>query len=583
MKAVKSFVLAALLAALPFAVAAEDGENTNETNGSIEVGGLLTDVEGSPDMAAEFNTIEEGAVGKLNLETFGGWGSLDLDFKYAARDQNKGSLDFDIKRMVRSHNTYVKHPHRFGHDPMANLESTSRNGKVVRHTDYSPDQEYKIDYSVFYDRTELQFPGFRPLTLAVEYRDQRRNGHTQAFTTNHCDNCHIKSQTHRRDQQTTDGTLEAAVAFKSGVIRARYTDRSLTEAHPSVYGEFDNNLHPELQVPVFDNRMQYDDDVGVVPVDLKPEIDKNLTRLDFRFATKNGFALTANGVWAKTENKSTSEYSGFPTNEAEYSGYVVTAAKRFGNHLRLRWNGKVYQTETNSVWIEPIERVTPAGPHAGQTYYDVYGVRFDQWRDSVLNRDVLESKFDASYRFGRKLGTIRGFWNYKTIDREYYEVAPGETKTTSNILGASYRMRPMKGLRLDAEYRYADINNPFMLVNGACSTLVSDRYPNPWSPETPQYHDQHDTRIADVTASAASWQRAAFSLGWNFGQSTLTGRYVYWDGTNTDGDLTDWSKNRQTATVTFWSPGGESWDWYVAWARQDMKLDAPACIPVFDG
>jgi hypothetical protein len=576
MKAVKFFVLAALLAALPIAVAADDGETTTETEGFIELGGLFTEVTDSPDMAAEFNTIDDGPVGKVKLETYQDWGSLDLKFKYAAQDQHKGHLNFDIKRMVRSHNTYNRFPHRLGHDPMTALESVSRNGKVVRHTDFSPNQDYVMDYSVFEDRTELQFPGFRPLTLAVEFREQNRNGHTQAFTTNHCDNCHIKSQAHRRDQTTTDGTLEAAVAWKSGVVRARYTDRKLREAHPSVYGEFDNNLHPELQVPVFDNRMQYDDDVGIVPVDLKPEIDKNIARLDFRWASKNGFALTANGVWAETTNRGTE-------NKADYSGYVVTAAKRFGSNLNLRWHGKVYQTETNNVFIDTIERTTMAGPHAGLTYEDVYGRTFDHTRYSALNRDGLDSKLGASYRFGRKLGTLRGFWNYKTIDREYYEVLPGEKKTTSNILGVSYRMRPAKGLRLDAEYKYGSVDNAFMAIDATCSTMVSDRYPNPWNPETPQYTEFHAARIAETTASASSWNRAVLALGWSFGQSTLTGRYVYWDGTNTDGDLTDWSKNRQTATITFWSPGGENWDWYAAWAYQDMNMDAPACIAIFDG
>jgi len=577
MKTLQTFVLAALLAALPFAVAADDSDTTtNETVGSIEIGVLIADVEDSPDKAAEFRTTDDGPVGKVKLATFQDWGALDFKFKYAAQDQNSGHLNFDIKRMVRSHNTYNKFPHRLGHDPMYNLNSTSRNGKVVQNTDFSPNQDYVMDYAVFEDRTELQFPGFRPLTLAIEFREQNRNGHTQAFTTNHCDTCHVKSQAHRRDQQTTDGTLEAAVAWKSGVVRARYTNRKLRESHPSVTGEFDKNLHPELQTPVFDNRMQYDSDVGVVPVDLKPEIDKNTTRLDFRWASKNGFALTANGVWSETKSRGTG-------NTADYSGYVVTAAKRFGNNLRLRWHGKVYQTETNSVWIQPIERVTPAGPQAGLTYREIYDVGFEQWRNSALNRDGISSKLDASYRFGRKLGTIRGVWNYDVIDREFYEVAPGEKKTTKNILGVSYRMRPAKGLRLDAELKHGDVTNAFMAIDATCSTLVSEPWPNPWNPDTPQYNDQHATRIADTTATASSWNRAVLALGWTFGQTTLTGRYVYWDGTNTDGDLTDWSKNRSTATITAWSPGGESWDWYVGWAYQDLSLDTPACIPVFDG
>jgi len=574
MKAVTRFVLATVLVALPFAAMADD--NPGETTGSVEVGVLVSDVTDSPDKASEFNTVNEGPTGKVKLQSFQDWGAVDFKFKYMAEDENSGYLDFDVKRMVRSHNSYVKLPHRLGHDPMANLESTSTNGKVVRHTDYSPSQDYVMEYAVFSNRTELQFPGFRPLTLAVEFRDQERNGHTQAFTTSHCDNCHIKSQSHARDQRTTDGTIEASVAWKSGVVRARYTDRQLREGTPSVMTTFDNNLHPEQQIPVFDNRMQFDDDVGLVAADLKPEIDKSTTRLDFRWASTNGFAFTANGVWSSTENRGTG-------NSADYSGYVATAAKRFGTNLRLRWRGKVYQTDTNNVWIEPIQRVTQAGPQAGLTYYDIYGVTFDQWRYSALNRDGLESTLDASYRLGRRGGTLRGQWKYEVIDRDTYEVLPGEKKTTSNVLGISYRLRPAKGLRLDAEVKFGDVKNAFTLIDGSCSTLVSGAYPNPWDRETPQYPDFQNARIAETTASASSWSRATLALGWTLGQTTVTGRYVYWDGDNSDGDLTDWSKTRQNATVTVWSPGGASWDWYVGFAYQDMSLDAPACIPVFDG
>ena len=575
MKALHTIVLATLLAALPFAAVAEEGDD-NYFKGSIEVGALITDVTDSPDMAAEYFTAEEGVAANLKLVSIKDNGSLKLKFKHLAEDQQAGILGFDIKRMVRSHTTYNKFPHRLGHDPMTNLESVSRNHKVVRHTDFSPDRDYVLDYSVFDSRTELQFPGLQALTLAVEVREQQRNGHTQAFTTNHCDNCHIKSQEHRRDQKTSDATIEASVAFKSGAVRARYTDRSLREEHPYVIGTFDNNLHPHLQLPIFDNRIQYDDDAGPLPVDVKPEIDKNITRLDFRWASENGLAITANGVWATTESRNTG-------NEADYSGYVVTAAKRFGKNFRMRWHGKVYETETNSVYIDTIERTTPAGMHAGSTYEDIYGVNFDHWRDSALNRDGLESKLEGSWRVGRKLGTLRGFWSFKQIDREFYEVAPGEHETTSNILGLSYRVRPAKGLRFDAELKHGDVDNVFMFVDGTCSTLVSPRYSNPWSPETPQYHDQYDTQIGDTTASASSWNKAAVSLGYNFGQSSLTGRLVWWDGDNSDGDLTDWSKERQTATITFWAPGGEKWSWYTAWAYQDMSLDAPTCVPVFDG
>jgi hypothetical protein len=577
MKALRIFVLVGLLAVMPWtAVAEENDDSTNETFGSIEIGGLLTDVDGSPDKAAEYYTTDEGPVGKVKLSTYQDWGSFDFGFKYMASDENQGYLDFDVKRMVRSHNDYIKHPHRFGHDPMANLVSTSVNNKVVYKDDLAPTQIYGVDYALFHDRTELQFPSVRALTLAVEYRDQTRSGHTQAFTTSHCDACHVTSRAHPRNESTTDATLEALVGFKSGSIRARFTSRELSERYNTIDTTFDKNLHPELRLPVFDNRMQYDSDVGAVPADLKPDIDKDIARLDFRWASRNGLAITANGVWAETEN----QYTG---NSSDYTGYVATVTKRFKSNLRLRWRGKVYQTDTASVYVDPIQRTSPAGPQAGQTYFDVYGQTFDQFRNSALNRDALQSKLDASFRFGRKAGTVRALWYYDYVDREFYEVLPGEKKTTTNRLGLSYRMRPMKGLRIDAALNHAEVDNAFMLINGACSTLVSEPWPNPWNPDTPQYQDFQAARIAETTASASSWTKAELGLAWLTGSTTISGKYVYWDGDNNDGDLTDWSKERNSLTLTAWTPGGADWDWYLSYAYQDMSLDVPLCIPVFDG
>lgn len=574
MKALTRFVLAALLAALPLAAAAQE-QTTESFTGSMEIGARATDVDGSPDKAAEYRSVEQGPVAKLDLASFGDWGSLDLDFKYLAENEMKGGLDFDVKRMVRSHNSYDAFLHRFGHDPMENLEGTSINGKVVRHTDFSPNAEYDVDYSLFHDRTELQFPGFEALTLAVEYRDQKRSGHMQAYTTSHCDTCHIKSQSHRVDEQTTDAKLEAAIGWKGGEIRGSLASRELRQGQSSVDVTFDTALHPELQTPVFENRLQYDSEVGAIPADLWPDIDKDIGRLDLRFGNEGGLALTANGVWSETENR----YTGY---KADYAGYVATLAARLTNALRLRWRGRVYSIDNDEVYVDTIERVGIAGPQAGLTFEQIYGRNFDHTRYSALDRDALESRLDLSYRLGRN-GTLRGIWDFEAIDRETYEVLPGETETTTNLLGLSYRVRPVKGLRLDAAYKHAEIDNAFMLIDGACSTLESGPYPNPWNPETPQYYDFQEARIAETTASPSSWDKLELGAAWVTGGSTLSGRYVWWDGSNSDGDLSDWSKTSQNATVTWWTPAGESWDWYLGYAYQDSSLDAPACIPVFDG
>jgi hypothetical protein len=572
-------------------VAADDGE---DVTAMAEIGARGTDTTKSPDKAAEYYSIEDGPVAKLRLDAFKGWGSLGFDVDYWATDENRGKLEFDIKRMVRSHTRYNSFPHRLGHERMDYLESTSINGKVVRHTDLSPGQDYDLDYSLLEHRTEFQISSLRALTLAVEFRNQERSGHMQAFTTSHCDNCHTTSQAHRLDERTSDGTLEAAVDWRSGFIKGSVTSRSLTHGTPFVPFNFDNALHPEMQKPVFDNRLQFDNDINPSIADLWPEIDKDVAKLELHLNDLGGFMFSAHGVWSETVNKNTDLQSGytpyppgrgvvFNSLTSKYSGYVANLARLIGKKARFRWRGRVYNISNDDVFIDTIEREGVAGPHAGLTYQDVYNRNFDYWRYSALDRDVFESRFDLSYRLGKKSGKLRFLWDYETIDRENYMVALGETTTTSNVLGITYRLRPAKGWRVDAEVKHGAIDNPFMLLDGTCSTLESPRYTNPWQPETPQYHDFQDARIADVTASPSSWNHIKGGLTYISGKSTVSFNYRWWDGDNKDGDLTDWSRNNQTATLTFFSAPGQTWTWYVGAAWQDSQLDAPACIPIFDG
>jgi hypothetical protein len=547
-----------------------------DVESSVEIGLYNTTQDDSPDMAAEYYDTNGGITANAMISSHSDSGSLEFVAAFQSADTQAGAFNFDLGRTWRSKNTYQKFIHRLGHDPMTNLEATSTNGKVVWHTDLRPDQEYQFNYSVLSSSNELQFEGLDALTIGLDVREQKRRGHTQAYTTSHCDNCHIYSQGHPIDETTTDATVDAKLAWNGGYAKAAFTARSLSHGTSSVPATFDDALHPELQVPVFDNRLQFDSDVGTVPADMWPDIDKNKTRLDLVFTDVGGFTITGNGVFSETENKYTNLKS-------DYRGYILTAAKGWKNGWRLRWRGRAYSIDNDDVFIDVNDRPGIAGPHAGQTFEDVWGVNFDHVRMSALNRDAFESKADLSYRFGRKTGTMRFIWDYDTVDRENFQVLPGEFETTKNLLGASYRVRPAKGWNFEANVKYASVDNAFMLIDGACSTLVSDRYPNPWNPETPQYYQFHEARIADTTASASSWMRADLRAGYSTGNTTFFGKYIYYDGDNNDGDLTDWSRESSTALVTVWSAPTENMNWYATLSWIDSDLDVPACIPVFDG
>lgn len=574
MRQLTLIALVAALVALPLPASAQDDSSVE---GSIEFGGRVTDTSDNPNLAAEYESTEDSAVLDLDLSAFGAWGSLEIEGAWVDSDDNDATVDFDISRMVRSHTSYTKFIHRLGHDPMTNLESTSTNDKAVWYTDLDPDAEYGYSYFDLQHRTEIQIPALRALTLAVEAREQKRDGHVQAYSVSHCDTCHMYSQSHRMDERTTDGTLEAKVDWFSGHAIARLSSRALRHGTPSVMTTYDTAQHPALQAPVFENRLQYDSEVGPVEADKWPNIDKDTAKLQFFFRDVLGFAVNAAGVWSETENA----FTGY---KADYTGYVLNGARRLGDNWRLRWRGRVYSIDNDDVYIDTIERVGIAGPHAGRTYEEIYGKNFDHTRYSALDRDVFESKLDASWRLGKTLGTLRFKWDYSTIDRENFEVLPGETETTENVLGVSWRLRPAKGFKLWAAYDHGEVDNPFMLVNGACSTMVSDRYANPWDPVTPDYDDFQSARIAETTANPSSYDQLKLNGSLSLGTSAmLAASYQWWDGSNSDGDLTDWSRTNQNATITLWSAPATTWDWYVAYAWQDSALDAPACIAIFDG
>jgi hypothetical protein len=392
----------------------------------------------------------------------------------------------------------------------------------------------------------------------------------------HCDTCHVTSQSHPLNEHTRDARVQAKVAWRGGHARASLGSRELRHNVTNLWLTFDDALHPENRNPLFDNRLQYDSAEGPQAVDLWPDIDKDTSRLDLHLDNLAGFVVNAGGVWSETENR----YTGLTS---DYTGYMVNAARRFGSKTRLTWRGRAYSISSDDVFVDTNERVTQAGPHGGQTYEDVYGVNYDWWRRSALDRDALESKLDLSHRLSRKAGTLKLQWEFKSIDRDHYQVLPGEYETTRSIYGLSWRARPGKGLKVNASYRHASIDNPFMLVNGACSTLVSPGVGVPWDPTTPQYDDQHQAQIAETTASPSSWDELKAGLSYSFGKTTLSGSYRFWDGDNRDGDLTDWERSNQSATLTVWSAPTQDWEMYVAYAWQDSELESPMCIPIMDG
>src|SRR5574341_940830 len=436
--------------------------------GSITLGGGSSSLTGSPDVVAPYSPADiSRPVAALSFDT----ASLQLRSRLLDTNDMDHFLKFDVGRVWRSLTTYTRFLPRRGHDPVDYLQAVVRSGRIVQRSDSDAGAAYQYEEGVFETRNEIQPKGLDVLTVILNYRDQRRNGAHQGLVISHCDSCHTVSLTRPVDETQRELSLGARLGWSGGSLRGEVGRSQLNNHAAPVSLLYDKALQPELRTPIFDNRVSYDSIEGPQAVFNQQDVQKPYGKADLSLADVLGFRFNLGGVWSKTENK----YTGL---EADYSGYVLQTSRSFGP-ARLRFRGRAYALSSDPTFVDTRERVGTAGPQAGKTYRDVYGYNPDYDRRSTTDRDVLEANTELSVKLGKKAGTLRAIWNYQGIDRDNYLVAPGETKTSTNVLGASWRASPRKGAKLDAEYRHGDVQNPLMLVNGSCSNIPAISVPSP--------------------------------------------------------------------------------------------------------
>ena len=572
-------LLAVLLIVLvPGLVLAQESEPKTGTEGEIEVGIWDTTVDGSPDVVLEYEPDGTGPVLKGDIKSVGEKGSITYNGEILSSNSMTNDLDFDVNRVFRSSNVLDIMLHRLGHESIDHLQAATYHGRTVSRTDLNPTSEYEIDYQVFETWNEIQPRGMNGLTFGFGYRDQRRDGLRQETVVSHCDSCHVSSMDRPMNEKTTDVGVDLSWAFGQGYVRANYKNRSYSDDPTSIDFLYDRALHPEARTPVWDSRLSFDSLNGPIPIDVRSDTSKDTLGIDGLWASTKGLNIAAEGIWSETKNEGTNIRS-------DFNGYLLNVSKRFGQDRKwgFRWRGRAYEVSVDDYFVDVVENRAIAGPETGVTFQEKYGLDPDFNRQSARNRDVVTSRADLSYRFNRTLGSLRFIWDYDTVDRQYQEVAPGTTKTSSNELGLSWSARPARGWKTNVLLKFGSASDPFNGVDTQYSTLVSQPAPSPFAPTSAQYFVFQDARIAEGTASPESWTRFQARGSYTGGSASVTANYRYWNGDNTSGDLTDWARMNQAASVTLWSSPAPKWQWYVGYTWNDSSLDTVANIPLYDG
>jgi len=570
----KRTTLALLCAAALLAVPAV----ADDVAGTIEIGGHGAKDTGNPGRAAEYRSTDSGPDARLDLRAVLEGLYLEIGSRAWTSNDQQHALTFELGRMVRSHTTFTKLPHRLGHDSLANLAGSIADVKIVYATDTDPGARYGIRYDELANRTDIQIPGASWLIVSTDYREQWREGHAQSMSVSHCYSCHIISRDRAVDEHTRDAGLSARATFGTWSVVGSVSSRDFRERSTTPTRVYELAQHPSTRQRVFDDRVVFDEKSGAIPYDWVPTQEKDTAKLRIANGDLGGFAVSLVGVTSSIENTHTG-------NEVDYDGLALTLARRLGERARLSFYGRTYSIDSTDYYYDANEPAAVAGPYAGKTYRERYDFDPDFLRESTVDRDVIEANARLVYRLAAKTSLI-GQYLVRSIDRATYEVAPGETATLEQRLKLTLATRPAKGFQLRAAATLADISHPFMSLDAACNPEAMQTTPtaSPIVPGSTQYYQIHAARVADLTASPSRYAELRLSGSYQFGSSSLASvTYQWWDGDNDDQDLTDWSKTLSAVTANLmWAPT-EKAQLFTGVSYGTRELETYVCIPLMDG
>jgi hypothetical protein len=556
------------------AVASEEAE---QTTGEIELTGRGTEVDDNPARVAEYRSTQDNAELKLAIEAEVRDFFFNLDGHHRSGDEQQYDMNVDFYRVLRNHTTWTKLPHRLVHDRLLNLGGTISEVKVTDGTDLDPDGRYGIRYAVFRNQTELALPGAKWLVVSADYNQQWRKGNRQSKSVSHCSTCHVQARPRDVDETTRDIGVTARANFHNWTILGRFQNRKFSNDADPTLTQYTLAEHPSLRTPVFNDRISYDAKDGVLEYGSVPAVEKKTGKVEVSNADLGGFNFSAAGVFSGIKNRNTG-------NTMDYKGGSFNLAKRIGARARVSVRARGYTVDNDDVFVDINEPVAVAGPYAGMTYREKWGFVPDFTRQSAANRNVTEFQGRFHYRLPHR-SHFSATYKMRHLDREYYQVAPGETSTTEHKVRLAYSVRPSRRAQFRASAIFAGITDPFMSLNAACQDVMQPfSVPSPLAPTSTQYYLLHDSRLADMTSSPSRYTEIKLGGSFRFGGNAIaSASYRWWDGDNDTLDLTDWSRSLHSLTATVnWMPLKRSeLHGAVAYAKRDQQTRA--CIPIMDG
>jgi hypothetical protein len=378
-----------------------------------------------------------------------------------------------------------------------------------------------------------------------------------------------------RDIQSSNKDYQLGGGLNFGAVNLdySYTNRRFRENEPAPNHTYLKKLHPEKVVPVFDSRIQYDQVDGAIPFDLIPDTDKQTHLVKALAPVTDSVTVSAHYVNSNVKNRLTNlelDSSSFAGGLSARVGQKGVFNARF-SHIRIK---------NDSVFVDVIEPVDVAGPNAGKTFieaYPDYG-EADWTRNSALSRKTLD--FDTSFRYRlSKITKFRLNYEYKKIDRDFYDVA----ETQSHTFKGGLDIKPNRQWKFTLNGKIQLNTDPFAnLKAGIAPEVQNFAVDNPFSGN--QFYVFHQAREANLTNIPTDVQEVKAIVSWSPSyRMSLSGNILYRDEKNDELNFSSWENDTLNYGVTLWLAPQDSLSLTGAYYFYGEKLNSLFAIPVLEG
>jgi hypothetical protein len=556
----------ALVAALSGSVLAQAPQQKPE--GSVSIGATIGNNTGNLNRVAEWGVAKDGTLPTVNAQLWGGNESLSYDLLASHsgdnKDQKYGAALRTANGRVKANFSFDRILHRLDHDPLDYMDAGIGNF-VVRATDHNPGDAYESTNGFW--KADIELAATEHIRFFASHSMQMADGVRQTMTMSHCANCHVDSYSRKLDQTTQ--TLAAGARVSAGRFSADYTfeNRTFEEKSATLTHTYDNAVHPVSLVDLFLNRVQYDDGNGPLPFDLIPKQTKRTNSLRAAYAFPGNGAISAGLTQSTSENES----GGFG---ADFLGVNGRLTFPLGKKAYVKAFFRRYEIETDSVFVDVAEPVSPAGPGAGLTYAQLYPAMLplDYTTEPTGSRTPMEMALELAYR-PTKRSSINLGYEYESIEREFFHVE----KTTTSTFKGSANFRPDKTLTLRARAELAMTSDAFANVHAALPAILqTSPTPGglPFGPQSLQYFEMYGSRSGNLSASPTDSILFDGGATWAPSQRfTVSGHYRYRDMKNDELNISTWSHAVHMPGVEVYVAPTDRFMLAAGWGYQKDTLD----------